>query len=518
MPACCVSGCKNRYSPTTKLRFYRIPSGYRPFQANRRRLWLQALQQVNCSVEGLKGNARICGAHFISGEASMDHDSPDFVPSVFTVSTKQSPKKKLKRFYGRRRKCHRKASVEKEEITTPPVVDSPAGIQTSVLKETENELSEEIQTASTPSVPKEEETLNEEAEAETRTKAITSQTKSSKNKSPQSLKLPAGISKLDKMSPVVLLKPLDLPAGRYQYELGNRNFTGVSRLVKHKQPHEEQRVQQCVHTARNKDTSFPCNMCDRLFTTSHNLKRHKLLHVRDGRKCRKCGVLFCRRHKHILFLPQAAPVTESEQDSSIDELQNVGSDVMPENCPLQESEQIQTDDLDDDDAQGTITETPTLTTTAPLPTPNPGPLSKPSEAPPPASYTKVVVDVPVPEVLKPSSVPCPPSPVPRDLENPGTSSQLMTPLPDKPATFSQPLLPLNLDLPSSLKIFSPKFLTSALLEVKRNYEYILNKPKVVKKVIEVKEEPCELPLITPDEQSVEQVKKERIAYDLEIEI
>uniref|UniRef100_A0A8C2XD16 C2H2-type domain-containing protein n=1 Tax=Cyclopterus lumpus TaxID=8103 RepID=A0A8C2XD16_CYCLU len=40
--------------------------------------------------------------------------------------------------------------------------------------------------------------------------------------------------------------------------------------------------------------SFPCNMCDQSFTTSGNLKRHKLLHVKDGRKCPECGVLFCQ--------------------------------------------------------------------------------------------------------------------------------------------------------------------------------------------------------------------------------
>lgn len=67
MSACCVSGCRNRHSSTSKLKFYRIPSGYRPFQANRRRLWLQAIQQVNGSTEEVRGNARICGAHFISG-------------------------------------------------------------------------------------------------------------------------------------------------------------------------------------------------------------------------------------------------------------------------------------------------------------------------------------------------------------------------------------------------------------------------------------------------------------------
>ncbi|XP_043994856.1 uncharacterized protein LOC122843839 isoform X5 [Gambusia affinis] len=42
--------------------------------------------------------ARVCGAHFISGEASLDWQDPDFVPSVF-MSTKQiqRPGAKMKR-------------------------------------------------------------------------------------------------------------------------------------------------------------------------------------------------------------------------------------------------------------------------------------------------------------------------------------------------------------------------------------------------------------------------------------
>ncbi|XP_026189533.1 uncharacterized protein LOC113146323 isoform X2 [Mastacembelus armatus] len=140
MSACCLSGCKNRHSSTTKLKFYRIPSGYRPFQANRRRLWLQAIQAVNGSTDGLGGNARVCSAHFISGEASMDHDSPDFVPSVFTCSKPgPKPRRKVKGFYSRRRRRRCKASAEKEEKST-------VGLQPSDLMETECEHSQEIQT------------------------------------------------------------------------------------------------------------------------------------------------------------------------------------------------------------------------------------------------------------------------------------------------------------------------------------------------------------------------------------
>lgn len=71
MSACCVSSCKNRYSSTSNIKFYRIPSGSRPFQANRRRLWEKIIKRANGSNE-LNGNARICGAHFISGKFHCD--------------------------------------------------------------------------------------------------------------------------------------------------------------------------------------------------------------------------------------------------------------------------------------------------------------------------------------------------------------------------------------------------------------------------------------------------------------
>lgn len=69
MYACCVLGCPNSHSSGGKLKFFRLPTEYRPFQANRRRLWLKVLRQVNGSAEELEENARICGAHFISGNA-----------------------------------------------------------------------------------------------------------------------------------------------------------------------------------------------------------------------------------------------------------------------------------------------------------------------------------------------------------------------------------------------------------------------------------------------------------------
>ncbi|KAF3859813.1 hypothetical protein F7725_000068, partial [Dissostichus mawsoni] len=104
MSGCCVYGCTNRYS-TGGLKFYRIPRGPRPFQSNRRRLWLQAIKRVDWNEDIIK-NARVCSAHFISGEASLDSSSPDFVPSVF-MYTKQSqnPNAKMDRYHRKRRRA-----------------------------------------------------------------------------------------------------------------------------------------------------------------------------------------------------------------------------------------------------------------------------------------------------------------------------------------------------------------------------------------------------------------------------
>ncbi|CAL8257440.1 unnamed protein product [Arctogadus glacialis] len=81
-----------------------IPTGSQPFKSNRRRLWLQAIKRVDWNEDIIK-NARVCSAHFISGEASLDSSSPDFVPSVF-VYTKQSqnPDAKMDRYHRKRRR------------------------------------------------------------------------------------------------------------------------------------------------------------------------------------------------------------------------------------------------------------------------------------------------------------------------------------------------------------------------------------------------------------------------------
>ncbi|KAK0154650.1 hypothetical protein N1851_003038 [Merluccius polli] len=76
--SCCAVGCTNPFNKFDKNRkFYRIPSTRTPFKANRRSDWNEQIIK----------NATICSDHFISGEASDDFDSPDFVPSIFPYST-----------------------------------------------------------------------------------------------------------------------------------------------------------------------------------------------------------------------------------------------------------------------------------------------------------------------------------------------------------------------------------------------------------------------------------------------
>ncbi|KAL2096931.1 hypothetical protein ACEWY4_006138 [Coilia grayii] len=104
MSGCCVVGCQNRYAHGLALKFYRIPRAKGPFNTNRRKLWLQAIKRVGWTEETIN-NARVCSAHFISGEVSMDIDSPDFVPSVFAYTAqREDPQSKLDGFHCKRRR------------------------------------------------------------------------------------------------------------------------------------------------------------------------------------------------------------------------------------------------------------------------------------------------------------------------------------------------------------------------------------------------------------------------------
>ncbi|XP_029544735.1 zinc finger protein 135-like [Oncorhynchus nerka] len=94
MRNCCAVNCANRAGQGW--RFFTIPRGSHPFQKNRRRLWLQAIKRVDWGPDGLRGDYSLCGAHFISGEPSMDYDSPDFVPSIFPQGKQTRISRKLR--------------------------------------------------------------------------------------------------------------------------------------------------------------------------------------------------------------------------------------------------------------------------------------------------------------------------------------------------------------------------------------------------------------------------------------
>ncbi|KAM6981998.1 uncharacterized protein LKV04_012694 [Tautogolabrus adspersus] len=377
----------------------------------------------------------------------MDYNSPDFVPSVFTC-TKQIPKKKTKWFMGRRKRRRRSALAVTEDTTIQPGADSPADLQSS-------DLSEKTQTPPSPLVLKEEETLTNESENEMETKTVEPQTSPCLSKTSPSVREPTGIPELDKKILTVILRRVFTPARGYQCELCHQTFTDVSELLKHEQLHTEGKSfsgESCEELFTDQadfaehqqvpEPSFPCNMCDRSFTTTHYLKRHKLLHLKDGRKCPICGVLFCQLHNHILFLPQTESVTEIEEESSI---------IEPKNFLLQHQEPNQITDRYDG-PHSTITVTPLQTTSQQIVFPSPKKPFKTLKPLPPPSHIRVLSEIPLPVLKKPSSVSYP---EPEYPENPETLFVFKKPY--TPPAFSQSSLPP--------KYRTPTLTTDVLTEV-----------------------------------------------------
>lgn len=202
-------------------------------------------------------------------------------------------------------------------------------------------------------------------------------------------------------------------------------------------------------------------MCNRSYATNHNLKRHKLQHVKDNRKCRKCGVIFCQLHNHVLYVPQVEP----KQESDAAEL---------DRCPGKNI-------------------TPAETASRWLGPKTENPL-------PDASHTRVINKIPVPKLIKTLDQQVP------------WKSRFIYPDPVPPNPQELP------DLPPALKLFSPQCLTSRLLQVERNYDYILSNTKARDEKT-VKETPCTLPLISPNGHkrgATVYLRRTRVAYDLEI--
>lgn len=95
---------------------------------------------------------------------------------------------------------------------------------------------------------------------------------------------------------------------------------------------------------------------------------------------------------------------------------------------------------------------------------------------PPASHLKIPKEIPLPKLKR--------------VLNPHVSRYVRD---DYPTDHVQPHLPQQPHLRPPLMVFSPQRLTSALLEVRRNYEYILSNPV-----------------------NCEERKSQNTAYDLEI--
>ncbi|XP_038143349.1 uncharacterized protein LOC119785034 isoform X2 [Cyprinodon tularosa] len=384
--------------------------------------------------------------------------------------------------------------IEDEEMQispTQPASESPLNHQTFTVMEIGDEFVPEVQSSLSTSASKEEEAEDKKIYNEDQTAP-----KKIKLENKYILKIPPhyrDILKLDR-KPVVLLKPLVPPQDVSQADLNDQTLTEAS-----EKECEEGNMCQTGLTESSlvtKDhSSFPCNMCDRTFSTSHYLKRHKLLHVRDVRKCLRCGALFCRRHNHVLFQTRSEPLPVSEESSSSSEDESLNSDSNTENG--QTSETTETADK-------------TLSIQTNAPPSSPAFTNSPVLTVSPLTNTRK----PLLESVKPAAVPRPPSPIFKVPNNQATVFQI------KPLRLgpSPSLMQPNVQqpqLPSSLKVFSSEHLTSALLDVQRNYEYILGKSKTE---VQVKEEPEDPSQICPVEEPVTRVKLEKIAYDLEMVI
>lgn len=316
---------------------------------------------------------------------------------------------------------------------------------------------------------KEEETATDGDETE-----IQLQTTSTPNKASETTQESRGLSKLPAMIPVLCLKSVFAPRAGYLCELCSQTFSCASELLKHKQLHENPvscevsdkvSAEQEVFPTRAPGPSFPCNICDRAFTTSQSLKRHKLLHVKDDRRCPKCGIIFCQLHNHVLFVP----LPKNERDSTTDESQMQDADFNNElSCDELETSEPLT--VESEVKQNSLTDASLLD--------EPGHEAGASQsvvAIKPEAARETLNPLPPPSHLNvPNEIPLPKL---KRLLNPHVSRCFGD---DNPADYIQLHLPQSPQLRPHLKIFSPQRLTSALLEVKRNYEYILNEPAKLK--------------------------------------
>ncbi|XP_077425684.1 uncharacterized protein LOC144054277 [Vanacampus margaritifer] len=437
----------------------------------------------------------------------MDEDNPDFVPSVFTnVKSSLRPKNQRRRVGRNRRKGHWHRSKNKErnsESEEAPIEDEEPEIQQPEVQQPEVQQPSVETTGSQPSqdvqttaCARTEEALTEETKSDTEMKEIP----------PASFeKTPSPVLKPSKNSPVVLLKHIVAPTGAYLCELCNENFSTVAQLVKHKLEHEGQRspiggdVQEKIPAgvlAEPDEPSFPCNICDRTFNDRHRLKRHKLLHMRDVRKCQTCGVLFCQQHRRALLVAQPVITSECDDVCSASECDDV--------CPVTKSGYV----LEPGEVVKPLEDFHTSWAFIPL-LGNPTFQNGEPQASASDSEPQLLDEMP------------PPHPTPfihiRPKTKPSDVSASEAQKAEKSEALRRARPHQSPKLPPALRMFSPQFLTSAFFEVQRNYEYILGKGPDVPIEIDVKIEPREtvpdLPADVPDE---EPEVKEPTAFDLQI--
>ncbi|KAM7290120.1 uncharacterized protein ISCGN_026786 [Ixodes scapularis] len=82
--ACSAVGCSKRRGKENGARFFRFPSS--KTHKSQRKKWIAALRRVNPDGTPWQPtrNARICGAHFHTGEPARLSTHPDHVPSIFS--------------------------------------------------------------------------------------------------------------------------------------------------------------------------------------------------------------------------------------------------------------------------------------------------------------------------------------------------------------------------------------------------------------------------------------------------
>lgn len=173
------------------------------------------------------------------------------------------------------------------------------------------------------------------------------------------------------------------------------------------------------------------------------------------------------------------PLTKNEQDSTTDESLLQDSDVNNE-LSSDESESGESDSKQNFFKDASLLEEPGRESEASAAESavviKPRPSCETQNPLPPASHLKIPKELPLPKLKR--------------LSSPHISRYFRD---DFPTEYVQVHLPQKPQLEPHLKIFSPQRLTSALLKVNRNYDYILSKPGNLK-----------------------EYKEQRTAYDLEI--